>query len=151
MIGEVHTVYPREGMDHIMVQGQRVTAQGAAMTITRELLALEKARFIRIDTGAAPAPHPAPPAPPPMPPPAPPQPDPHALDIDTPAAQSAPPEAPAPDDPRARKLAEINQMNNEELRQFVESIGQDAQGKRRGSLLQLARTHVQNMPADQLV
>jgi hypothetical protein len=157
-IGEVRKVYPPEGMTHINAQGNVIMAEGTPLTITKQLLALAKARLIRIDDSTSDQP-PAPPPTPPVPP-QPPQTDPdNTLDINTPTQEPEPvaaselvqPQGSNLDQLRAAKLEQIRNMNSDQLREFVKSIGQDPEGKRRGSLLSLARAHVESLPEDQLV
>jgi hypothetical protein len=162
MPDEVRKVFPPEGINRMSVQGSVVTSDGTPMTITPELRALEKAHFIRIDADATDRPsEPMPPSPepvtlPPSPMPAPepsPAPEPASpLQINTPREALAPQPnvGEIAEKLRASKLGEIQQMDTEDLRQYVESLGHDSHGKRRGSLLSLARSHIVGLPADQL-
>ena len=167
-VGEVRTVFPPEGTPNMRAFGQVIEETGTPLRVTNELLTLYQNKMLRIGdaTDAQPAQEQpsvqeAPQQPEPRTPAVAPheaftqgaspsdqsQSPPQQQDQQTPEqAKDAPPETgttQAQEVPSLPTADQIDSMNDDELREFVTSIGHDPTNRKRPFLLRVAKNYVE--------
>jgi hypothetical protein len=143
-IGETRRVFPPENVGSMRVKGQTISSEGTPLEITQQLLALHEAGMLQIEEDGAPAAaEPAPPPPPPAsPPPTPPAAPPVPEGFEgREKAQRAEGDA-AKDLPTAEQ---IDAMSDDNLKDFLISIGFEPKGQKRATLVRRAKVYLENV------